>query len=200
MGAAATRLDSMSAGPTFRSRIVGALRRRDFDGDFAEVSTAPDGFTLKGADRGFLHVPFERVVRMRVGFTETKSGLVYEAKVWLDGERVPLAFFPYDRTDARGYSGAMRALAASLAESGKLDRVQRGVSSVEALLGPALIAPVVLFALFAASISADPLVWWHFVVIPLVPSVVLGILIWRAVTRHMPRAVTSLAELDVQLP
>jgi len=34
----------------------------------------------------------------------------------------------------------------------------------------------------------------------LVPSVVLGILVWRAVTRHMPRAVASLAELDVQLP
>jgi len=191
----------MSVGPTFRSRIVGALRRHDFDGDFAEVSTAPDGLTLKGADRGFLHVPFERVVRLRVGFTEAKQGLIYEAKVWLDGERAPLAFFLYDRReDARGYSGAMRALAASLAESGKLDRVQRGVSLFGALLGPALMVPVVVFALFGASVSADPPVWWHFVVIPLIPSVVLGLLIWRTVTRHMPRAVTSLAELDLQLP
>lgn len=187
-------------GIAFRCRAVRALRRRDFDGDHVVVKVGRDGLTLTGATRGFLHVPMDRVARLRAGFTESKYGPIHEAKLWLGGERDPLRFFPYDRTDDPAYAAAVRKLAVALANRGALSRVERGVSTFEAFFGPALMAPVLLAAIGAATISADPPVWWHFVVIPFIPATVFGVLMWRAVSRHMPRAVRSMKELDVQLP
>src|SRR5262245_41062485 len=128
------------SGLSFRTRILGALKRYDFAGDHANVSVPQDGMTLSGSERGFLHVPYARVKRVRVGFTETKNGLIYEAKIWLDGERAPLRFFPYDNGDWANYRVAMRGLAAQLNTQGQLARVERGVSKFDAALGPALMA------------------------------------------------------------
>lgn len=177
-----------------------ALRRRDFEGDHVVVKIGRDGLSLTGATRGFLHLPMDRVAQLRAGFTESKYGPVYEAKLWLDGERDPIPFIPCDRSEEAAYAAAVRKLAAALAEKGAPGRVERGHSMFEAFLGPALMAPLVLAGVAAATISADPPVWWHFVVIPFVPAVVLGVLVWRAVVRHMPRPVRALSELDVQLP
>lgn len=185
---------------SFRCRVVRALRRRDFCGDHIIATITGDGITLRGQGRGFLHVPLDRVDRLRAGFTESKYGPIHETNVWLEGEREPLRIFPYDRTDDRSYSTGIRMLAAALAERGKLGRVERGLSTFEALFGPALMAPVVLLALAGAAVAADPPVWWHFFAIPFIPATVFGVLVWRAVTRHMPRAVGSLQELEVQLP
>ncbi len=184
----------------FRCKVVRAFRRRDFDGDYVAATITGKGITLRGEGRGFLYVPFERVVRMRAGVTKTKYGPIYETSVWLDGEREPLRFFPYDRTDDRGYSAAVRALAAALAARGKLGRVERGLSVFDTFSGPALIVPVILFALVGAAVSADPPVWWHFLVIPFLPVAAFGVVLWHAVTRDFPRAVRSLDDLDVQLP
>ena len=184
---------------SFRTYIVRALKRRDFAGTFANVTVAQDGLTLKGDERGFLHVPFARIARMRVGFTETRSGLIYETKIWLEDEDRPLTLHP-DRDNLLGYAAAVRATATALNDAGRFGRVYRGLSTFEALLGPVLMAPVVLFALLGASVSADPPVWWHFLVIPLLPTAVFGLLVWRSVTRHWPRPVASFAELGLQLP
>jgi hypothetical protein len=184
---------------SFRSYVVRALRQRDFAGAFATISVAHDGVTLKGDEKGFLHVPFARVARMRVGFTEAKQGLIYETRIWLEGEAKPLRLFP-DRENLPAYGASIRGIADGLARVGRSDRVEGGVSVFEASLGPALMAPVVLFGLLAATISADPPVWWHFIVIPLIPAVVFGVLVWRSVTRHWPRRLASRAELDLQLP
>lgn len=191
---------AVSGERVFRAVMTRSLRRRDFDGDFATVTVVADGLTLKGEKRGFLHVPFERVEGARVGFTEAKYGLIYEAKVWLDGEKAPLQLFPYGGEEQHRYGTAMRGLASALHERGRISRIRRGTSLFEALIGPMLMAPVVLAALAAATISADPPVWWHFIVIPLIPALVLAALLYRMVTRHWPRPIASLAELEKQLP
>jgi hypothetical protein len=183
----------------FRAYLLGSLKRRDFDGRFVTVEVAPDGVTLKGERGGFLHLPLERVARLRAGFTEGKYGPVYEARLWLDGEPAPLLFYPLEHQDRPAYAAAIRTIASALHARGGA-RLERGVNAIGAALGPALMGIVVAFGFFGASISADPPVWWHFVVIPLIPSVVLGALIWRAATRHWPKPVASPAELDVQLP
>lgn len=191
---------TVSGERVFRAVMTRSLRRWDFDGDFATVTVVADGMTLKGEKRGLLHVPFERVEGARIGFTEAKYGLIYEAKVWLDGEKGPLQLLPYGREEEHRYGGAMRGLASALDERGRLARIQRGTSLFEALIGPGLMVPVVFFALFAATVSADPPVWWHFIVIPIFPALIFAALLYRTVTRHWPRPVTSLAELEKQLP
>lgn len=173
--------------------------REGFAGSYADVAVARDGVTIKGEERGFFHLPLARIARMRLGFNETRSGIIYEVKLWIEGERKPMPLHPL-RESLASYAAATRMLAAALEQDGKLARVHTGVSKFAALLGPVLAGFALAGALFVAGFAMHPPRWWHFVVIPGVPAVAFALLTWQAAARLWPRPVRSLAELDKQLP
>lgn len=183
---------------SFRVTISLLPPREGFAGSYADVAVAPEGVTIKGEERGFFHLPLARIARMRLGFNESRSGIDYEVKIWIEGERDPMPLYPL-RHEA-SYAAAMRTLAAALEQDGKLARVHTGVSKFGALIGPVLAGIVLAGALFVAGFAMHPPKWWHFVVIPGLPAVVFGLLTWQAAARLWPRPVRSLAELDAQLP
>lgn len=187
-------------GLTFRVAMPWRPFREDFAGSHADVAIVPDGLTIKGEDKGFFHLPRSRIARLRLGFTEAKSGTYYEVRIWIEGERRPLVLYPLRHLNPGSYAAAMRALGAALEKEGNLARVYTGVSKFEALLGPVLMGLVVAAALFVAGYAMDPPEWWHFVVIPGIPAVVFGVLTWQAATRRWPRPVRMLADLERQLP
>jgi hypothetical protein len=184
---------------TFRVHMNGRLRRAGLAGDYGVVIVSRDGLTIKGATSGSIQVPWTRIARGRIGYTETKSGLIYEARFWTDEERT-LRLFPLDRGEHAAYAVAMRSLTRELAAIGRLDRIETGVSKFEAMLGPVLIGIVVAAALLVAGYAMHPPLWWHFIVIPGVPATAFAVLTWMAVTVHWPRPLDHVAALDRQLP
>ena len=184
---------------SFRVTISLLPPREGFAGSYADVAVAPEGVTIKGEERGFFHLPLARIARMRLGFNESRSGITYEVKIWIEGEREPMALQPL-RESLAPYAAAMRVLAAALAQDGKLARVHTGVSKFGALIGPVLAGIALAGALFVAGFAMHPPKWWHFVVIPGLPAVAFGLLTWQAAARLWPRPVRSLAELYAQLP
>jgi len=137
---------------------------------------------------------------VRAGFTETKHGQIYEARIWIDGEEAPLRLFPFERSDRPLYGAAMRTLTQEMQALGHLSRVQSGVSKFEAILAPALIGAVVIAALAAAAFAMEPPKWWHFFVLPGIPAIIFAILVWRARTLHWPRPLQQPSDLEPQLP
>jgi hypothetical protein len=183
----------------FRVHMNGRLRRAGLAGDFAVASVSRDGLTIKGATSGSTQVPWTRIARGRIGYTETKYGVIYEARMWTDDEPA-LTLFPLDLDEHAAYAGAMRSLARELAAIGRLERIETGVSKFEALVGPMLVGIVVAAALLVAGYAMHPPLWWHFIVIPGVPATAFAVLTWMAVTVHWPRPLDHLAALDRQLP
>lgn len=172
----------------------------NFEGAFAVVSIDPAGITLQGEKGGVLHVPLSRVRRARAGFTESKSARLYELHLWIEGEPRALVLCPHGVANHRSYRQTVVALATALEDEGAGSRVQTGVSAFEALLGPSLMALVVIAAFLVPTLVIEHPEWWHFIVIPLIPTSIFAILVWQALSRRWPRPVRNLADLDRQLP
>jgi hypothetical protein len=185
---------------TFKVLITWPPFREDFAGMYADVAVGPDALTFKGDEKGFFHLPLSRIARIRPGFAEAKGGGYYEVKIWVEGERRPMTLRPPRNENLAPYAAAMRMLASRLEKDGKLARVHTGVSKFDALLSPALAGLVAVAAFLVAGFAMHPPAWWHFIVIPAVPTLAFGVLTWQAVTRHWPRPVRTLADIDSQLP
>lgn len=184
---------------TFRVHMNGRLQRAGLAGDFAVVSISHDGLTIKGATSGSIQVPWTRIARGRIGYTETNYGLIYEARFWTD-EQPALRLIPLDSDEHATYAAGMRSLAKELAAIGRLERIETGVSKFEALVAPMLTGIVVAAAVLVAGYAMHPPLWWHFIVIPGIPAIAFAVLTWMAVKVHWPRPLDNFAELDRQLP
>lgn len=184
--------------PHFSTAVASPFTEKDFRGRHVDVAVVADGITFKGEQRGFLHVPFARIARMRAGFFESKTGKSFETRVWLDGEDKPLRLLPVYYDDDGAYARAVRAIAARLQADGALARVEGGTSKIDALVAPVLFGLVTVAAIAISLIVSKA--WWQYIVIPFVPTIVTGVLIWNAGRHHWPRQVKALSELDRQLP
>lgn len=174
--------------------------REDFEGAYAVVAIDSTGVTLSGEKGGTLHVPLSRIRLARAGFTESKSARLYELRLWVDGLPRPLQLCPHGVANHGPYKATVHALAAAMAEQGTLQRMHTGVSRFDALLGPVLMAIVVIAAFLVPVLVIEQPAWWHYIVIPLVPTFIFGILAWQAFGRRWPRPLRNLADLDRQLP
>lgn len=185
-------------GPHFGTAVVSPLTEKDFRGRHVDVAVAADGITFKGEVSGFLHVSFAQIAKMRVGFFESETGKAFQTRVWLDGEDKPLRLLPVYVDDDGAYVRAVRAIAARLQADGALARVESGTSKIDALIAPVMFGFVAAAAIVISIIVGKT--WWEYVVIPLVPTIVTGVLIWNARRYHWPRQVKALGDLDRQLP
>ena len=91
-------------------------------------------------------------------------------------------------------------LVQAFVERGQAARIELGVSKFEALLGPVLTGIVAAMAFLVAGYAMQPAEWWHFVVIPLVPTIAFAMLTWLAVHVHWPHPLVSAGDVERQLP
>ncbi|HET9641123.1 MAG TPA: hypothetical protein VFP12_18180 [Allosphingosinicella sp.] len=193
----------MAEGPTprifgFHAARTRQLRRAGFEGDYVWVGIRDGALELIGEDSGFLRVPVQDIVRIRAGFIEAKP-IAYRTILWCRGGGRPFYLYPQPSHHFL-YTPAIRDLAAAVAAHGGIARVERGTSAADALLTPLLMAIPALGGVAVAAWIVTDATWWQRLAIPAIPLVLLALLGWRAVTRHFPRSVGTLSDLDRQLP
>ncbi|MEP6835295.1 MAG: hypothetical protein ABJB74_18060, partial [Gemmatimonas sp.] len=87
-----------------------------------------------------------------------------------------------------------------MSESGRLARVETGSSKFDALLGPILTAIPTLGAYIIAGLVLTNEPWYGRMIVPAIPTVVLGALVWIGKKRYWPRPLRDIAALKVYLP
>ncbi len=189
----------MTQTAAFQAVLTGQLEKHGLAGSPVTAWVERGALALAGAKSGRVLIAPSRVMRMRIGYSESKSRRYHEAKLWLadTGERVTLhpiwGHMP-------AYGAVMRDFARAMEKAGALDRVERGDSIATALILPVLMGLLALAAIFISVVVLEDEPWWGRMIAPIVPVALTGFGIWLAAARHWPRPIRSLAELDKQLP
>jgi hypothetical protein len=187
------------AGPAFHAIATRALKREGFAGDHIWVGCREGRLDLIGEKDGQIRLTPKDILRIRIGYEETKYSKIFQTVIWREGAGKPLDLTPLGDHRAH-YAATVRAFAAQMAAAGLQDRVERGVSKFSAVLGPVLIGILVLATLGISIFVLTEEPWWGRLIVPAVPTVLLGVLVWNMLARQMPRPIRDLAELDKQLP
>ena len=188
--------------PCFEAVGTRRLRQLGLSGGRVLVTLrrgTPHGAALELCAAGAaVRIAVRDVERLRVGYVEGKARY-YETRLWRGGDARPLTLYPHASNRA-AYARVVRAAVTAIADAGRIDHVESGLSRMSALATPALLAPVALgaaaLALFA--LSGEP--WWGRLIVPVIPTAVFALTLWLALTRHWPRPIRRPADLDAQLP
>ena len=187
------------AGPAFHAIATRALKREGFAGDHIWVGCREGRLDLIGEKGGQIRLAPKDIRRIRIGYEETKYSKIYQTAIWRQGAARPLDLTPVG--DHRvPYGTTMRAFAGQMAAAGLQDRIERGMSKFSAMLGPVSIGILVLAALGLSIFVLDEEPWWGRLIVPVIPILLLGFLIWNMMARQLPRPIQDLTELDKQLP
>ncbi len=125
---------------------------------------------------------------------------------WRRGERRPLLLGTADRSEHPGFGDFVRATASALADAGRLDSIETGAGRVWATVMATLIglvavgfaaAFVVTLSQSDAALGVPRALAAGFTGVPFCGA---PVLVWWAWSRHWPRRVRALAELDRVLP
>jgi hypothetical protein len=195
------------AEPGFVTAPTRALRRAGLAGGSAAVAFAGEAVQIVGEAGGSLAIPIQEVETLRAGMAGSKRRVHYECRLWRRGDAAPLRLDPAAQPpEELRYAAFCRALAGALEGSGRIGAVETGVTRGWAALMIALGALVTLA--FAAS--------WLFVLqedeqrlgvpravaaaFPALFTLASAAFVYWAWSRHWPRRIASLAELERVLP
>ncbi|HEY0113961.1 MAG TPA: hypothetical protein VGB59_12555 [Allosphingosinicella sp.] len=187
-----------AAGPDdeFGAGIASAMKRVGIRGRPVRVRIEGDALHMEGAKSGEWNLPLAAVERVRIGFYESKYGKIYRTGLWLQGKEEILLqpMKPY-----RGYSSVVRQLASEVAARRGLACVERGTGLSLALFNFLVLAGGAAALVLVFLLDWDPSLWP--LLLLLIAFVGLALYACREMRgKHLPRPVTSLDELDVQLP
>jgi len=185
--------------PGFYAVRTRALKREGVTGKRANVTLRAGRLGIVGEESGAISIDPADIASLRVGYDESKYGKYFHARIVRTSRPAPLALHPLDRLDPN-YAATIRAVAAAVAETGGIGRIERGTSVFGAWLGPALMGLVFLAALAVGIFALAHHVWWQRFVPALVPAILFGVLLWNTKARLEPRPIKELGELDRQLP
>jgi hypothetical protein len=171
------------------------MKRAGVRGRPARVWIDGESLRIDGAKAGSMRLPLDGIQRVRVGYYEGKYGKSFRTVLWVEGGKRPLELQPMKPYG--DYSAVVRRLARIVADARGLAAVERGTE-----LSLALFNALVLtggFVALCVVMLLDPESW------PLLLLAIafggLALYALREMRRkHLPRPVSSLAELDVQLP
>jgi hypothetical protein len=189
---------SQMAEETFQCHVNRHMRKLGLVGSVAWVRVGNDVIDLTGADGGQVRIRLDDMTRIRVGYLDSK-GRAYETRIWSWGAEKPLRIMPTIASWA-AYAQAVRSLASGLVARQRKDRIERGYSRFDALLGPVLTGLLVLGAVGVSIFALGNEPWWGRLLVPVIPLIVFGSLLWLGVARYWPRPIRELSDLDVQLP
>lgn len=188
-----------TAAPGFYAVCTRALKREGVKGKRAAVILHDGRLAITGEEGGAIWIDLADVASMRVGYDESKSGKYFHVRIVRTSRPAPLALHPLGRFDPN-YAATIRALAAAVAETGGISRIERGTSAFSAWLGPVLMGLLFLAAVAIGIFALADHVWWQRFVPALAPAILFGVLLWNTKARLAPRPIKELGELDRQLP
>jgi hypothetical protein len=193
--------------PGFVAPASRGLRRAGLAGGSAAVAFAGEAVQIVGEAGGSLAIPIQEVARLRAGMAGSKSRISYECRLWRIGEATPLRLDPVaQRAEELRYAAFCRALAGAIERGGRIGAIETGVGRGWAALMIALGALVTLaFAatlLFVLQEDEQRLGLPRSVAAALPSFLALGsaAFVYWAWSRHWPRPIARLAELDRVLP
>lgn len=183
----------------FRAAMTRRLRQAGLKGEWAQVRVTAGVLEITGQHGGQFTVTPTDVARMRVGFVDSKYGKHFVWRLWFATETPsPIDLLPSGRA-GHEYGATVRAFAQILANAGALDRIETGVSKYSALFLPALLGGLLLaasavFIFFRGNESA-----WGLLATAVPFGLLFGYFTHRTATRHWPRRIARLEELDRQV-
>jgi hypothetical protein len=182
----------------FQCYMTRDLRKQGLSGSEVWVRLSDEVVDLSGTEGGQLRIRLDDVTRIRVGYLDAK-GRTYETRIWRSGVDKPLRLTSTSGTWS-AYGDAIRALAAGLMARQRLDRIERGYSKFDAVFGPSMMGVLLVGAIGVSVFALGNEPWWGRLLVPLLPLLLFGILLWLGVARYWPRPIGDLNDLDVQLP
>jgi hypothetical protein len=189
------------APPGFTAYGSRRLRKAGAAGKLVRVALEQGALVLGGGDVPAAAWPLATIARIRVGYEESRSGKHFQTMVWRQGAERPVVLsLVREGTWGYDYTMTIRALAAELAATRGLGRVERGIGGFGALLGPVLIIPPFLAASAIALFALTNEPWWGRLIVPAVPTALVALLTWDFLARKQPKPVAGLEELEMQLP
>lgn len=193
----------MPGGQVDRIRLDSELRRAGLAGRWMNAGLDGDRLVLSGEKGGSGSIALADVVRMRVGFNESRNGDTYVVCLWRSGRAAPVRLAPFPPLhDPRAYAELVRQIARQVS-------ARRGIASVETgspgrSLGSILtMAVAVVASYFIAAgylVDVPEASWWWVPAIVAVPVLLELILLWRYLRVHRPRPIAELADLEPHLP
>lgn len=185
--------------PGFYAVRTGALKREGVTGKRAAVVLRAGRLGIVGEDGGAIWIDPADIAAMRVGYNESRSGKGFLTRIVRTSRPAPLALHPSEKRDPN-YAATIRALAAAVAQTGGIGRIERGASAFSAWLGPVLTGLLFLAGLAIGVFVLANHVWWQRFMPALPGAIAFGVLFWNTTARLAPRPIKELAELDRQLP
>lgn len=183
---------------TFQFSVNKQLRRTGLEGPHASAMIHDGALHLRDGFNHIARIPFDEITRVRFGFVDGKLR-TYSMRVWCSTLDTPLEFVPLKQSWTN-YRETATTLVQQLLERDGVARIETGSTKFDALLGPALMAVPVIGALAVSVFVLKNEPWWGRLIVPIVPMLVLGLLVWLGVKRHWPRPLREMAGLRVQLP
>jgi hypothetical protein len=183
----------------FHATCTAQLKGLGFEGGHVWVGFLQGRFEVIGEKAGRLSLMPAEIVRARFGYDDSKRGRHFQIRLWRQGDEKSIDIYP-TREHWGGYARTVRLLAARVAATGGLERVERGTSKVNAWLGPLLMAIPTSAGIWIAVFVIVDEPWWGRLLVPVGPLIILTLLIWHGFARAFPRPVKDLEELKKQLP
>ena len=174
------------------------LRRLGLAGERIRVRLEAGRLLLSGETSQSVEIPVAEIERIRVGRDDAKYGPFFETRLWRRSG--PPIVLHARKGEFEGYGEGVRALAAAVAGLQGLGQVERGLSLLGALFPPLLMLPVMLGAIAVSVLILGDQPWWGRLLVPLAPTLIFVLLIWRCLAIQLPRPVRDLSDLDRQLP
>jgi hypothetical protein len=153
---------------------------------------------LAGEEGGTISIDLADIAPSRVGYDESKYRKYFHTNIVRKSRPALLVLSPL--SDDRNYSATIRALAATIAEAGGFDRIERGTSAFWAWLGPVLMGLLLLAGLGVGLFVLADHAWWQRFAPAAAPALLFAVLLWNTKARLAPRPIQTLGELDRQLP
>jgi hypothetical protein len=189
----------MGPSPTFTAPLNGRLRRLGLAGKTVTLSLGDDELVLADDQGGIIGLFFTRIEKVRVGFTESKSGTYLFTRIWLAGEGKPVVLWGQHARQA--YGDFVWALVRALFE-------RKASTVVETGDGP--FTPVFLITAFGAMWLASVLAtarqlvigddWYTFIGPLVITTVLLATLGPWTMLRYWPRRIHRVEDLRRAIP
>lgn len=182
----------------FQCHVTRDMRKRGIVGAEAWVRVGDEALEVTGADAGQFRIRVDDIARIRIGYVDTKTR-TYETRLWTFDAPRPLQLAP-TRGSWASYRDGIRQVTGALVAKQRRDRVETGYSKFDAMFGPVLTGLLAIASLGISIFVLENEPWWGRMIVPAVPLLVFGILLWVGVKRSWPRPIQELSELEVQLP
>lgn len=190
----------MTREPAFYAAMWGGTKRRlGIDGKAPVVRLEPGAIAIEGERGSRARIPFGRIQRIRVGFEESKTGTVLQTKLWLARESKHYGLG--SAGNRRDYGNFVRAAVAEMLRDAPQIAIETGSSLFVPifLIGAfgTMSLAALAFMIYLAATGDDWTIGLGGFAVAAILLAILGPWAW---SRHRPRRIQRLEEIERALP